>query len=73
MKLLSELRKKYKLDRTYLKDFFGCKTPQAYDNIEKKANYYSIAQVVAAYELFKLKTNSGAAEFIDKLKKEVEK
>jgi len=71
MKLLSELRKKYNIKRPELVKLFSCNSLQAYDHIEKKANYYSIAQFLKTYEIFKDLTGNGAAEFIEKLKKEV--
>ncbi len=71
MKLLAEIRKKSKLDRNYLKEFFGLESRQAYDNIEKRAKYYSITQFLKAYELFKQELKGGAPEFLEKLRKEV--
>ena len=70
MKLLKELRKKHGKTRKELEIATGCKSPQAYSNLEECARYYTIKQILDIYAVFNDVTGSGAAEFVEKLKKE---
>jgi hypothetical protein len=71
MRLLKELRIKYKLDKEMLIKFFGYELRQSYDAFESIHKRYTVKQFLRVYELYNDTTGNGAAEFIDKLKKEI--
>jgi hypothetical protein len=51
--------------------FFGYELRQSYDAFENIHKRYTVKQFLRVYELYNDTTGNGAAEFIDKLKKEV--
>ena len=70
MKLLRKLRKKYSISRAELQEYFGFKSHQAYENMETKAKYFTIVQVLKMHDLFCENYDGYSEDFIAELRKE---